>query len=95
MVSELMVEIGRAEDVLLRPKHPYTQRLLASIPRLDSREPPQFIPGAPPDLTNPPAGCRFHPRCPFAFDPCPGESPPPFTTEEGHEARCWLLRPEP
>jgi len=91
MYAGEIVEIGSAEDVLIRPQHPYTQRLLNSIPRLGSNEAPQFIPGAPPDLTDPPPGCRFHPRCPFAFDPCDRESPPIFTIEEGHEARCWLL----
>ena len=86
-----IVEIGSAEDMLIKPQHPYTQRLLNSIPRLRSSEAPQFIPGAPPDLTDPPPGCRFHPRCPFAFEPCDRKSPPAFTIEEGHEARCWLL----
>ena len=91
MYAGEIVEIGSAEDMLTNPRHPYTQRLLNSIPRLRSKEAPQFIPGAPPDLTDPPPGCRFHPRCPFAFEPCDGKSPPNFTVEEGHEARCWLL----
>ena len=45
------------------------------------------------DVTNLPTGCRFHPRCPLAFEPCDRESPPafPIEGEEGHEARCWLL----
>ena len=84
------VEQGTAEQVLLTPKHPYTQRLLASIPRLRAQERPQFLPGMPPDLTAPPLGCRFHPRCPYAFLPCDRESPPPFSVGEGHQARCWL-----
>ena len=92
MYAGEIVEMGSAEDVLIKPQHPYTQKLLDSIPRLRSREAPQFIPGAPPDLTDPPTGCRFHPRCPFAFEPCDRESPPTLTVEEGHEARCWLLR---
>ena len=95
MYAGEIVEMGSAEDVLLRPRHPYTQRLLESIPRLGSSEAPQFIPGAPPDLTSPPPGCRFHPRCTFAFAPCDRESPPAFTIEEGHQARCWLLRATP
>lgn len=91
MYAGEIVEIGNAEDVLIRPQHPYTRKLLDSIPRLGSSEAPQFIPGAPPDLTDPPSGCRFHPRCPFAFERCDMESPAVFTIEEGHEARCWLL----
>ncbi len=85
------VEWGTAEQVLLTPRHPYTQRLLASIPRLHSPEQPLFLPGQPPDLAAPPPGCRFHPRCPYAFNPCDKESPPPFATPEGQRARCWLL----
>jgi oligopeptide/dipeptide ABC transporter ATP-binding protein len=91
MYAGEIVEIGNAEDVLIRPQHPYTRKLLDSIPRLGSNEAPQFIPGAPPDLTDPPPGCRFHPRCPFAFDRCTRESPAIITIEEGHKTRCWLL----
>jgi peptide/nickel transport system ATP-binding protein len=96
MYAGEIVEIGSAEDMLLKPQHPYTRRLLDSIPSLGSNEAPRFIPGAPPDLTDPPIGCRFHPRCPLAFKPCHEESPPPFNRggEEGHEARCWLLGKE-
>ena len=94
MYAGEIVEIGGADDMLTAPRHPYTQKLLGSIPRLDSKEPPQFIPGAPPDLTNPPTGCRFQPRCPFAFAPCDRERLPTFTVVEGHEARCWLLNRE-
>ena len=76
MYAGEIVEIGGAEDMLTAPQHPYTQKLLGSIPRLDSKEPPQFIPGAPPDLADPPTGCRFQPRCPFAFAPCDRDQPP-------------------
>ncbi len=89
-----MVELGSADDALTQPSHPYTQRLLGSIPRLASSEPPQFIPGAPPDLSEPPAGCRFHPRCPLAFEPCDRAEPPVAAVRDGHEARCWLLTEE-
>ena len=89
-----MVEIGSADDALTQPSHPYTQLLLGSIPRLSADEPPQFIPGAPPDLTDPPAGCRFHPRCPYAFEPCDRDAPPLSAARVGHEARCWLLAGE-
>lgn len=91
MYAGEIVEIGSAEDMLIEPQHPYTQRLLNSIPRLESKEAPQFIPGAPPDLTDPPPGCRFHPRCLLAFEPCAWKNPTNFTIEKGHEARCWLL----
>ena len=86
-----IVEIGSADQVLLHPTHPYTQRLLASIPRLHGDTLPQFIPGAPPDLRDPPAGCRFHPRCPLVFEPCAQESPPAFDPAEGQMSKCWLF----
>ena len=85
-----VVEIGSAEQVLLQPSHPYTQRLLGSIPRLHTDTLPEFIPGAPPDLRQPPAGCRFHPRCPLAFEECAQEEPPAFALANGQLARCWL-----
>ena len=91
MYAGEMVELGDAEQVLTNPQHPYTRQLLDSIPRLHSKEPPRFIAGAPPDLANPPAGCRFQPRCPRAFEPCPQRHPQPLSAAPGHEARCWLL----
>lgn len=91
MYGGQIVELGSSEDVFISPRHPYTQRLLDSIPRLSSEEAPVFISGAPPDLTTPSTGCRFSPRCPFAFETCDDRVPPAFTAREGHEARCWLL----
>jgi len=70
MYAGRIVEIGRASNVYSSPGHPYTQKLIQSVPRLRSEEAPEFIPGAPPDLTSVPLGCRFHPRCAFAFEPC-------------------------
>jgi len=90
MYAGEVVEIGGADGVLLRPGHPYTQKLLAAVPLLMEEKEPEFIPGTPPDLTCPPPGCRFHPRCPYAFDRCRVESPTPFPANE-HRARCWLL----
>jgi len=87
-----LVEIGPAEAVLLHPQHPYTEGLLASLPRLHSQARPQPIKGAPPDLTRPAPGCPFYPRCPCAIDLCQREMPPPFSVEAGHIVRCWLRR---
>ena len=84
------VESGSAEEVILAPKHPYTQKLLASIPRMDGAEKPEFLEGSPPDLVDPPTGCRFHPRCPYAFEPCAKEPPPSFKVGESRGVRCWL-----
>ncbi|CAN5767504.1 ABC transporter ATP-binding protein [soil metagenome] len=83
-------ELGSAERVLLDPQHPYTRLLLRSLPRLHASEPPLSMPGQPPDLTNPPPGCRFHPRCPYVFDLCREHVPPPFPMPDGGHSRCFL-----
>lgn len=84
------VEFGTAERVLVNPDHPYTQLLLASLPRLHAAERPLAMPGNPPDLTNIPSGCRFHPRCPYVFDPCLTKVPPELRMADRGHARCWL-----
>jgi oligopeptide/dipeptide ABC transporter ATP-binding protein len=85
-------ELGSADDVLVAPRDPYTQRLLASISRLHGEEAPAFLPGSPPDLHEPPVGCRFQARCPSAFARC--AEPPPLTeVRPGQWARCWLEAP--
>jgi oligopeptide/dipeptide ABC transporter ATP-binding protein len=87
------MELGPAERVLVTPHHPYAQLLLASLPRLHSDIPPRPLPGDPPDLTALPTGCRFRPRCPYAFDACV-DHPPPIPLADGGHARCWLNDPE-
>jgi oligopeptide/dipeptide ABC transporter ATP-binding protein len=84
-------EHGPADDLLRDPQDPYTKRLLASIPSLRGSAPPAFLPGTPPDLRRPPPGCRFAPRCPFAFERCAAEAPPLLPAGSAREARCWLL----
>ena len=95
MYAGRIAELGPAEAVLRRPQHPYTKLLLASIPRLHQEEQPQFIPGSPPDMVAPPSGCRFHPRCPYAFERCPVEEPPLLDAGLEHQARCWLVEGRP
>ncbi|MEM3893744.1 MAG: ABC transporter ATP-binding protein, partial [Thermofilum sp.] len=51
----------------------------------------EYIPGTPPSLINPPPGCRFHPRCPLAFERCTREVPPPYEYKPGNYAACWLV----
>jgi oligopeptide/dipeptide ABC transporter ATP-binding protein len=82
-------ECGTAPEVLGNPLDPYTQELLASIPRLRGEELPRFVAGAPPDPAQMPRGCRFRPRCPHAYDAC-DDDPPLFEPSAGHLARCWL-----
>ncbi|MCC6023155.1 MAG: ABC transporter ATP-binding protein [Thaumarchaeota archaeon] len=91
MYAGKIVERGPADDVYLSPAHPYMRLLLNSIPRLRQDIPPSFIPGAPPDLRDPPSGCRFHPRCPYIIrGKCDVEEPPEFDIGGGHYVTCWL-----
>ena len=74
-----VVEMGPAADVLRRPRHPYTRALLEAVPSPDPsarHRPRDLPPGEVPDATDPPSGCRFHPRCPAAFAPCAEIEPP-------------------
>ncbi len=84
-----MVETGSLEEVLQDPKHPYTQALLASTPKLHGDTKPSFIPGTPPSLIAMPDGCKFRERCPYAFEPCT-KAVPVFSTSKKHEVQCWL-----
>lgn len=95
MYGGKIVERGSADDIYVSPAHPYMKLLLNSIPRLRQDIPPSFIPGAPPDLRNPPPGCRFHPRCPFVIkDKCNIKEPPAFEVGNGHYVACWLYGDE-
>jgi oligopeptide/dipeptide ABC transporter ATP-binding protein len=85
-----LAEIGDAETIFADPRHPYTQGLLASVPNIKLDQPQlNTMPGAPPDLVDPPAGCVFHPRCPRAMDRCGREIPETFR-DHGHLTACWL-----
>jgi oligopeptide/dipeptide ABC transporter ATP-binding protein len=94
MYAGRVVEQGPTEDVFASPKHPYTWSLLRSIPRLDAEEhePLRAIEGLPPDLINPPSGCRFHPRCPFRVDKCSKVEPPLGRVGSTQHARCWVTQ---
>ncbi len=93
MYAGQVVETAPTPELFARPQHPYTEGLMASIPRLDRpRERLHSIPGSVPAATAWPAGCRFHPRCPYAWEKCRTEEPPLLDTEvAGHTARCWLI----
>lgn len=94
MYGGKVVEFGTAEQVILNPKHPYTQKLLASTPMLRAYSEPDYIPGAPPDLVNPPEGCNFNPRCFRVMDICKQRDPPSIYVGEGHKVECWLYSDE-
>lgn len=91
MYSGRIVEYGAVADFLRAPAHPYSQGLLASLPRLRDRgQRLTPVPGTVPSLAALPGGCHFHPRCPRAFAPCDREIPPPFFLPDGRRVRCWL-----
>jgi peptide/nickel transport system ATP-binding protein len=89
-----LAELAPARELIEKPRHPYTQALLASIP--DPRRAVvrlQGIPGIPVDLRRPPSGCRFHPRCPRAHEPCSAERPTLSTLAPDHLVSCHLYPP--
>jgi peptide/nickel transport system ATP-binding protein len=90
MYAGRIVEQASSEELFTAMRHPYTQALLGSIPRLesDATKPLLSIPGLPPDLTNPPHGCRFAARCQFATDKCRAEEPP-LEGYSDHKFACW------
>jgi oligopeptide transport system ATP-binding protein len=94
MYAGRIVESGPTEDVFAHPKHPYTWSLLRSIPRLDAdaHEPLKPIEGLPPDLTNLPTGCAFHPRCPFKVERCTRDIPELNRVGETQLAACWVTQ---
>jgi oligopeptide/dipeptide ABC transporter ATP-binding protein len=90
-----IVEQAKTEALFAAPAHPYTQALLSAIPVPDPRRRPERIvlTGDVPSPANPPAGCRFHTRCPAVMPRCSRETPPSFRVGEGHEVRCFLAEP--
>ncbi len=87
-----IVETAGAKEIFLQPRHPYTRALLDAFPSVSGPKRALLrLPGEPPDLQHPPAGCRFHPRCPRAQDICRREVPP--DTEYGGEHRAACFHP--
>jgi peptide/nickel transport system ATP-binding protein len=95
MYAGRAVEQGTAEQIFGRPRHPYTQALLAAVPSARSRGARlATIPGRVPSLSALPSGCAFHPRCPLAQDACRSEIPRDLTLEDGARVRCHIYDPE-
>jgi len=90
MYAGKVVEVGDSYSIFSKPLHPYTQGLITSLPRIGDKSLRKGIPGSPPDLKNPPRGCRFHPRCPFAMDICREKEPPMIDFGNGRTVACWL-----
>ena len=85
-----IVEMGPVNSMFYDSTHPYTYGLLTSVPTLDhSEDVLKSIPGSPPNLINPPSGCKFHPRCEFATDKCKTDAPPLIEDIGDHPSACW------
>jgi peptide/nickel transport system ATP-binding protein len=86
-----MVETGPTLPLWQLPLHPYSEALIGAVPHPDgSGFLPHALPGEVPNPANPPSGCRFHPRCPYAFERCPVDEPPLVPLQDGRTAACWL-----
>jgi peptide/nickel transport system ATP-binding protein len=95
MYAGRLVEEGRTRDLFKKPLHPYTAHLISSLPRIGDEAPKKGLEGSPPSLADPPAGCRFHPRCPLAIDICRREAPPMVEILPGHRAACHVAQADP
>jgi oligopeptide/dipeptide ABC transporter ATP-binding protein len=95
MYAGSIVEQAGVEEIFEDPKHPYTKGLWGAIPRIDEeREILAVIPGTVPDLSHPPTGCKFNPRCSHRFDPCDRMPPPLSQISPGHFVACFLYGEE-
>ena len=97
MYAGNVVELAEVGELFRNPLHPYTVGLLASVPRVDvpTASLEATIKGSVPDLIRPPTGCRFHPRCPKAFDKCPDIKPPLIEAAPNHFVSCLLFGGSP
>jgi len=94
MYAGRLVEEAPTREIFANPLHPYTAHLIQSLPRIGDLSPKKALPGAPPNLSDPPAGCRFHPRCPLAMDICRRENPALTALRSGHRVACFAASSE-
>ncbi len=94
MYAGRVVEKGNADEIFADPRHPYTQGLIKSVPRLDKENKQRLysIPGQPPNVINLPECCPFFPRCERALDICKTKYPPATSLGEGRSVSCWLYK---
>jgi peptide/nickel transport system ATP-binding protein len=91
MYAGRLVEEAATAQVFRHPRHPYTRHLIASLPRIGDDVPRESLAGAPPNLADPPPGCRFHPRCPLAMPICSQRVPPMVETAPMHRVACFAV----
>lgn len=93
MYAGKIVEMAGKEEIFNAPKHPYTIALINSVPRLDRKTERLYsIEGQPPSLIDPPSGCGFSPRCPFAMEVCQKGTPPLIEIGEDHHVACFMVK---
>jgi len=93
MYAGKLVELGDVVTMFKKPMHPYTQGLIAAFPGIYApKQEMRALPGSPPNLLNPPKGCRFAPRCPYAMDICKKETPQLREVSKGHFVSCYLVK---
>jgi peptide/nickel transport system ATP-binding protein len=93
MYAGRLVEEAPTAEIFRSPKHPYTQHLIASLPRIGDLSAKRALTGAPPSLAEPPSGCRFHPRCPLAMDICRETHPELVSIDPRHRVACHAVSP--
>jgi oligopeptide transport system ATP-binding protein len=88
-----IVELADRDQIYAEPRHPYTRALLSAVPAIDAATRPERIklPGEVPSPLNPPSGCSFHPRCPYAKDICKAVEPPLIVGRGGHSVACHVF----
>jgi len=91
MYAGRIMEEAPTEIIFRSPSHPYTKHLISSLPMIGTRSTKTSLRGTPPNLANPPSGCRFHPRCPYVMDKCRTEVPEMVTLENKHRVACHLV----
>jgi peptide/nickel transport system ATP-binding protein len=94
MYAGRLVEEAPTHDIFADPLHPYTAHLIQSLPRIGDLAPKKALGGSPPNLSDPPPGCRFHPRCPLVMDICRRENPALTTLAAGHRVACFAASPD-
>ena len=91
MYAGRLIEEATTAEIFRAPLHPYTRHLIASLPRIGNDAPRKGLEGTPPNLADPPPGCRFHPRCPLAMEVCSRSVPTMIGTAPGHRVACFAV----
>ena len=91
MYAGRLVEEAATAEIFRNPLHPYARHLISSLPRIGDDVPRKGLEGAPPNLADPPPGCRFHPRCPLAMEVCSRQVPDMIESAPGHRVACFAV----